>query len=428
MANLYVYLDNRNPRKDGTGLLRLALTHKRSTVYESLDIHVRPDEWDASKCQIIGRPDKKFQNIILRKKFADASVCLHRIEFRSDFESLSARDILTMLTRGANGLDRVEDSDYVLPVYKEYIELCRKTATRICYKTSLSNLTEYEGDIDSLRFKDINVSWLRRYQSWLLDERKMSVNGANVYMRNLRAVFNFAISNEFTSARYPFKEIDMSTTEPDKRYIPYDTFLEWATYPVTDNRVMYRDLFLLSVFLCGIRPVDLLSAKKSQIVNGRLEYCPQKLNGHTKLSVKVEPEAWEIIRKYEGQEHLLRFMEVRSDRAMFMKTWNKAIRAVGEDETVHKVGRNGKKYYVIKHHGIVPYMTIYYARSCFASFSYNELNTPMDVISQALGHKNGLRVTNFYVKRDTALADDANRALIDLITKDMARVKAEKGW
>ena len=44
----------------------------------------------------------------------------------------------------------------------------------------------------------------------------------------------------------------------------------------------------------------------------------------------------------------------------------------------------------------------------------------MDIISQALGHKSGLKVTNFYVKRDTAKVDIANRQLIDRLTADMA--------
>lgn len=63
---------------------------------------------------------------------------------------------------------------------------------------------------------------------------------------------------------------------------------------------------------------------------------------------------------------------------------------------------------------------MYYARICWATYAYNVLDVPMDTISQALGHKNGLRVTNFYVKRDTARVDKANRDLIDRVTKDLA--------
>ena len=47
----------------------------------------------------------------------------------------------------------------------------------------------------------------------------------------------------------------------------------------------------------------------------------------------------------------------------------------------------------------------------------------MDVISQALGHKSGLRVTNFYVKRSNTLVDQANRRMIDALNEGLAKRK-----
>lgn len=419
MANLYYFLDKRQPRKDGTCALKIGLSHNRKTFYSSLDIFIRPEEWDAEKAQIIGRADKKFLNIEVRKKFADAVMCMHRIEKRRDFEELTARDILDMIARGVSVVDEPEDLDYLVPVYNEYITLCRKSSTAAVYRSSLRNLEEYCDDLDSLRFKDINVIWLRRYQHWLTDIRGMEVNGANVYLRNLRTVFNFALQNEFTRARYPFRDIDMSTTDPDKRTIPYEKFLDWATKPMPDYRGFYRDLFMLSFYLCGIRPVDLLSVKKNQVEDGRLVYCPQKLNGRTKLSIKIEPEAWELIKKYEGKEHLLSIMDERTDYRAFCKHWNAALKAIGEDVISQRVGRKGREYSVVKHIGIVPWISVYYARSCWATYAYNVIDVPMDTISQALGHKSGLRVTNFYVKRDAQRVDQANRTLIDRVKKDM---------
>lgn len=428
MANLYLFLDKRSPRKDGSWTLKMGLTHRHKTVYRSLDIHVKPDDWDAEKAQVVGRPDKKFLNVEIRKKLAEFTAGLARAEKRSDFYDMDARQLLDMIVRGASTVDGPEEMDYVLPVYNEYITLCKKTSTAMVYRSSLNNLKEFEPEIDSLRFKDINVAWLRRYQNWLENDRGMEVNGANVYLRNLRTIFNYAIKNEFTSARYPFRDIDMSTTEPDKRTIPYDKFLEWATMPMPDYRDFYRDLFMLSFYLCGIRPVDLLHVKKNQVEDGRLIYWPEKLNGRTKLSIKIEPEAWSIIKKYEGKEYLLNILESRSDYKTFCKHWNKALRAIGVDTFAQKVGRRGTKYTTVKHNGIVSYMTIYYSRRLWATYAYNVLELPMDTISQALGHKSGLAVTNFYVKRDSKKVDQANRSLIDRVSKDMAEYAQKKGW
>ena len=418
MANLYLYYDKRQTRKDGRFPLKMALTHKHKTVYSPMDIFLFPDEWSESNKQVVGRADKKFCNVIIKKRMAECTIALQRVLLRDDADSLDAKQVLNMVMRGTDTADTPAVADYVLPVFNEIITLCKKTTTAQCYRASLKSVVEFTGDVDSLRFKDINVSWLKRYQQWLTGDRGMSVNGANVYLRNLRYVFNFALKNRYTSARYPFRDIDMSTTAPDKRYIEYEKFLEWLTYPVTDNRVKYRDLFMLAFYLRGIRPVDLLHARKDQVVDGRLVYSPEKLSGKAKVSVRIEPEAWEIIHKYEGKEYLLDILESRTDYRAFMSHWNKALKAIGEDEYNHHIGQNGKKYYTIKHHGVVPYITIYFSRTLWASYAYNIADIPMDVISQGLGHQSGLRVTNFYVSRGYEKADQANRKLIDQLKKD----------
>ena len=419
---MYYYLDMRRPqKKDGRGTLKIAIQHKGSCSYKSLDIHLLKTEWDSGRQQVTNRADKKFLNVEIRKTFADMSAALLRVENRRDYSWLTSGEILDMIARGADTVDEPSDLDFVIPVYNEYITLCRKTSTAKVYKSSLKNLIEYCGeDIDTLRFKDINGAWLRRYQNWLTGERGMEVNGANVYLRNLRTIFNYALNNQFTRARYPFKDIDMSTTEPDKRTISYEKFLEWATKPMPDYRNFYRDLFMLAFYLCGIRPVDLLHVKKSQVQDNRLVYYPAKLNGRTKISVKIEPEAWEIIKRYEGKEYLINIMESRSDYKTFVKHWNMAIRAIGEDVVGEKTGRNGARYYTVKHVGIVPYISAYYARICWATYAYNVIDVPMDTISQALGHKSGLKVTNLYVKRDCSRVDKANRDLIDRVKMEMA--------
>ena len=424
MANLYYFLDMRRP-KDGRGTLKIALQHRQKVSYKSLEIYLRPNEWDASKNQVLGRPDKKFLNAEIRQIYATLATNLAKMEVKRDFYSQSATKLMELAFRRTSSFEQEEVEDYVSPVYNEYITLCRKKSTAQVFMSSLRNLTEYCGDIESLRFTDITGAWLRKYQNWLLDDKDgkgMEVNGANVYLRNLRTVFNYALNNQKTDARYPFKDIDMSTTDPDKRMIPYAKFLEWATKPMPDYRTFYRDLFMLSFYLCGIRPIDLLYVKKNQVQENRLIYKPEKLNGRTTLSIKIEPEAWEIIKKYEGQEYLINVMESRSDYKQFAKQWNTAIRAIGEDVLGQKIGRNGAKYTTVKHIGIVPYITVYYARTCWATYAYNILDVPMDTISQALGHKNGLRVTNFYVKRDSKRVDKANRDLIDRVKADMQKL------
>ena len=112
-------------------------------------------------------------------------------------------------------------------------------------------------------------------------------------------------------------------------------------------------------------------------------------------------------------------MDKRSDYRAFCQHWNRAIKAIGTREFVPRTAKRGLKYVIAKHNGVVPYITAYYARACWASFCYNLLDIPMDTISQALGHNSGKMVTNFYVKRGEEKVDKANRALIDRLNQSL---------
>ena len=62
---------------------------------------------------------------------------------------------------------------------------------------------------------------------------------------------------------------------------------------------------MLMFYLIGINAIDLFNLK--QIVDGRIEYKREKTG---KLySIKVEPEAMEIINRYKGNKFLLNTLE-----------------------------------------------------------------------------------------------------------------------
>ena len=59
-------------------------------------------------------------------------------------------------------------------------------------------------------------------------------------------------------------------------------------------------------------------------------------------------------------------------------------------------------------------LTTYYARHTWASIAFN-LGIPKDVISLALGHSFGVRVTDTYINADLSRVDEANRRVIDYV-------------
>ena len=116
MANLYLYLDKRTPRKDGSGSLKVAITHRHQTVYHPLETYIKPDEWDAAAQQVVVRADKKFLHVLLKKRMAEMTLALQWILLRDDAASFTAKDLLVMIVRGTDTVDKPEDMDYVLPI------------------------------------------------------------------------------------------------------------------------------------------------------------------------------------------------------------------------------------------------------------------------------------------------------------------------
>lgn len=101
-------------------------------------------------------------------------------------------------------------------------------------------------------------------------------------------------------------------------------------YPCEEYQIIYRDMFILMFYLCGINAVDLLNARPDALCNGRLEYVRAKT--HKPYSVKVEPEAMEIINRYRGKRFLLNIMDTRKNYKDFLHRMGNALKQIGPVE------------------------------------------------------------------------------------------------
>lgn len=119
---------------------------------------------------------------------------------------------------------------------------------------------------------------------------------------------------------------------------------------------------------------------------------------------------------YKGKTHLLRFIEDNHDYLGFVRNMNKILKRIGTYKTLQ--GKeitdnswNGKK---VIYSPLFPNLTSYWARHTWASLAF-EIGIPKDTISLALGHSNGVKVTDIYIKYDQEIIDNANRKVIDFI-------------
>lgn len=273
-------------------------------------------------------------------------------------------------------------------------------------------MLEYDNNIKSRTFENISKDWLTGFDLFL-QKTSPAINGRNIHFRNIRAVFNDALDNEITQ-NYPFRVFKIKTEQTVKRSLTLNEIRElFAISDPCQQRTI--DLFKLSIYLIGINPVDLCELKEIDS-QGRINYRRRKTK---KLySIKVEPEAFEIINRYKGNNYLLDILERYNDSQSFIASFDYLLKRVGKCVLIQNPNFEitHRHKYIKECTPLFPHLSSYWARHTWATLA-SELDIPEDVISHALGHSysTGAAVTQVYINFNRKKIDDANRKVIDYI-------------
>lgn len=326
----------------------------------------------------------------------DVEKCVMTMPQDTDWDTKKAA-LRKVITGEETKKERLTLADYVA----KYAETKTNEGTRGLYQLTERKLREFDG---KATFDTVNTAWLDR---WVAANAKMSVNGFSIHLRNLRSVFNWAIDNEWTD-KYPFRRYKIRSERVAIRNISVEELRTIRDWPVEDWQEIYRDLFMLTFYLCGINPVDLLHLTKSDMKNGRIRYKRRK-TGHL-FDIPVPMPAKEIIDRYGGQKWLLRPLDEYSNYKDFCSHWNLALKKIGTSEKVaDKVGRRRKVEYT----PVVEGLTIYTARYTFASIGA-ELDVPRETIALCLGHS-WADVTSHYIAYNPKKIDGAVQRIVEYV-------------
>lgn len=294
--------------------------------------------------------------------------------------------------------------------FEEFMETKTNESTRGIYETTRKRLVMYDA---KALIDDIDRRWLDGFLAHeIMRGRKM--NGIAIDFRNMRAVFNWAIDNEETK-NYPFRKFTIKTERQKFLYLSIEEMREYRDIEVEDFMEKYRDMFLLGFYLIGINLSDLLELPANAIKHGRIVYRRKKTG--RLYDIKVEPEALEIINKYHGTKHLVRFLDDGTKLSSFKRRLGDYIKRIGKVELVkNRRGALIKKQLKPLHDDIVWYT----ARRSWATIAAS-LDIPKEVIGKALGHSEwDSTTTDLYINFDNRKIDDANRKVINALNADLA--------
>lgn len=267
----------------------------------------------------------------------------------------------------------------------------RPGRTAQLYACTLRRVLDYDPRA-GLRLSEVDRGWLEGFDRFL-SRTAPSRNARNIHLRNLRAVFNAALDDGVIT-NYPFHKFQIRNERTRKRALTAAQVRAVAEAPLPRSLARHRDMFVLSFLLVGINIGDLCLLRG--VEGGRVEFARKKTG--RLYSVRVEPEAEEIIARHRGERYLLDVMDTNADYRSYYKHFAAALRSLPA---------------ALPPEAGVTELTSYWARHSWATIAAS-LDIPKETIAHALGHGCDT-VTDIYIDFDRAKVDQANRRVIDWV-------------
>lgn len=384
-------------KKDGTAAVILKFNHKFFRKKINLGFTVNPIHWDTRTSSVINKHPHYRQ---INQKLQVITAAVNGVIVSHIADDMEGEELIAEI-ESILFPDREENkgSNTLLEVAKRFTEL-KKPSTRLTYERTLKHIEAFIGTGQSNSLDEVNKAWLTAFENYL-SASNPSANARALHFRNLRAVFNYAIDEELT-ANYPFRRFKIKTVKTAKRNLGVEELRQVFNYAVEDWQVVYRDMFKLSFMLMGVNFADMLNLTKSDMRSGRIEFNRHKTA--RLYSMKVEPEAMELIKKYAGEDYLLSIMDGRKDYLQYIRQTNHALKCIGT-KSVKGRAPQGEPLF--------PDITTYWARHTWATIAAS-LDIPKETIAAALGH-GGNTVTDIYIDFDRRKVDEANRKVLDWV-------------
>ena len=400
MASTKLYLDMRAAKSGAEAPLKIAITVKSKIALLPLGLKLKAEQWDSVLCKVVGHPQRNALNEYIRQRKTEVDGILLKMKMSHESDMMSATELKNRVAAVLEGkpVDDMQGAFY--KYFVKFTEGKRNKGTRGLYEATMRRMEAFDPSIRTRSFEDITREWLSDFDAFMA-KTAPSANARNIHLRNIRAVFNDALDEE-VMVKYPFRKFKIRPVATAKRSLTVEELRMLFAFKPEPHAVKYLDMFKLIFFLIGINMVDLFGLK--EVNNGRIEYNRAKT--HRLYSVKVEPEAMEIIDRYRGKTHLLDIMDRYGDYKDYMKRMNRELQRIGH---VERVGLGGEKVIT----PLFPKLSTYWARHTLATIAA-ELDIPKETIAAALGH-GGNTVTDIYIRFDQRKVDDANRRVMDYV-------------
>jgi len=388
------YLDDRRPRKNDIFIVKLR-------VY---DVNTGQQKFFSTGFELSREDFAKTFSKNPKGKNLETSVALNEIKTKA-LQIAQSVEPFNMDNFAEKLKAKPSVKGDIFSVYNEIIQQNKsqgKVGNADTYQNSLNSIkkfVEYETSkvTQMLPFTKITTDWLRRYDTYMKEQNK-SVTTISMYVRNLRAVFNYAISKGYIKQEvYPFGtnkgNYKIPKVKKVKKTLNKDDLKKLYDYECKrPEHQRAKDFYFFSYNCSGMNIRDIVNLRFKQINGDRLTFFRKKTESTAseliEISVYLTPFAHGVIERYGNPNHSpenLIFSVI--DDNMSPEQRQKATK-----NFTRSLNQGLKK--IAKEIGIDENISTYYARH---SFSTNAIRSgaSMEFVSGQLGHAD-LRTTQNY--------------------------------
>ncbi|MDP2724233.1 MAG: site-specific integrase, partial [Bacteroidales bacterium] len=362
-ATIKIVLKTDFIRKDGTSNIRLRLTINQKVKYYPLHIFVNPKNFKSGK--ITGdESDSWNKNLLIKKYFIKATTIIYTYQLNDTpitFENFE------------------RDFDNKFYGSKSFYHFLEQKLILLQGKLTPGTLKGYNDQVNKLKdfraellFKNIDKSFIDRYELFLIKERNNNSNTVNKSMKFLKSMLNRAVDDGLIKENV-FDKISIGRTIGNREFLTLDELNRlnaiYFSNMLKPNKANVLRYFLFCCYT-GLRYSDVANLHHTNILDGNyLSVEMIKTKEHVKIPLSEK--AKELL-------PLLNFKAHPVFKVLKDQPTNRYLKEIMKDAEINKR------------------ISFHCSRHTFATVS-KSLGIDYDVISKILGHTD-IKTTQIYTK------------------------------
>ncbi|MBS1658114.1 MAG: site-specific integrase [Bacteroidetes bacterium] len=387
MSSVVALLKTNKLNQLGECPIYIRIIKDRKARFVSTGFYIDPKYWDAEKCRV--RPS--YENSARANKFIAAKL-LEAEDVALDMETKSKYVTGKKIKEKIMGATN-ESFLKFFERHLQELEHNKQMGSLDKAQAVFSKLKKYVGDHDLL-FNDIDVPWLKSYESYLRVDLNNSTNTIHSNLKIFRRLFNAAVAEELAPLeKNPFLRYKLKWQQVKKEFLTEDELKKVEELPLEKNsrKDHHRNMYVFAAYTGGMRISDILQLRWKNFDGEKIFVHTQKTK--SAISIKLPPKSLEILNNYKSKESkpshfIFPILSDDLDMSDARKVFNAISSATASTNTDLKD--------IAKAAGIEKHLHFHTSRHTWATRALTK-GMRIEHVSKLMGH-NSIKTTQIYAK------------------------------